>query len=335
MKRFIRLAPPWLLAAALVGMAAWGWHEHLALMRLQAAGLTSRVRSDLQSRLWTLEKQNHGLEAELAALRHKVGPSADREETVAAAGAAFRSGPKQRAASTLSPFQHALLTVLQDPQLRELWMAGQKDHLDQTYGDLFKKLNLPPGAAAKFRSLLLDKQVALFDALGAIQEQGLTGTDAGTAVHQLLRQTQKQINGSIRDLLGAADYRQYRLYQRTVPQRSEVAQLQIQLQQSGAQLQTYQSNQLVGILSQDATSQLRAARATGNAVTRVSVPGDTLTGIISTVPISNHAVAAASGVLTPVQLQALQQLQQQQQAQQIIRQLVRQARRATSPHAGG
>lgn len=335
MKRLFRPALPWLLAAAFLAAGWWGWHEHRELRRMQATGMTPRVRSDLQARLWTLQKQNRALAAELAALRCRLGPPSDRDILKAANGAGGRAGTASKGHGALSPFRRALLTVLQDPQSRKLWMAQQDGRIDQTYGDLLKQLNLSPATAAKFRSLLLDKQVALLDVLGAIQQQGLTGADARAAVHELLGQTQKQINGNLRDLLGAADYRQYRVYAQTVPQRSEVAELQIELQQSGTPLQDYQSSQLVDILAQDAAAQRHAARAAGSPVPKVTVPGASLTGLIATVPISDNAVTAARNVLTPAQARALQQLQQEQHAQQIIRNLVRQARNAAATGPNG
>lgn len=270
-------------------------------------------------------------------MSHRLGPSAALSSSPSAeSGRAVASAQAVIKADTgLTPFENAILSILTDPQLSKLLVTQQGAQLQQKFGDLFKELNLSPEMAAKFGNLLLDKQLAMFDVLAAVQSQGLSGPDAQAAIHQLLSATRQQINGNIRDLLGSADYQQYLSYERTVPQRSEVAQLQVALQQSGDPLQQFQSAQLVNILAQDAAVQQRAARASGSNIVKVIVPGTSLTGTVPSVPISESAITAAQGILTPAQLHALQQLQQEQQAQQIIRELARQSRASPASSSRG
>jgi hypothetical protein len=335
MKLPLRQALTWLLAFAFIATASWAWHQHFEVLRLQAASLSPRTRADLQDRLQALEKRKNELEAEVADLRRRLGSIADLEDMQTAAdGTATEAGgqggnPKNH--QTLSPAEHALLTLLQEPDFRQLWMIQQKAQLDGQYGDLLRNLHLPPAEADRFRSLLLDKQVALLDVLAAAQAQGLTGPDARDTIRQLLKASQDMIDTNIRDLLGASDYSQYRYYEKTLAQRGEVTQLEARLLHTSTPLQGYQVNQLTGILAQDAAAQQKAAKAAGTSVVKITVPGTGITGTVSSVPISNDAVTRAQGILTAPQLQALQQMQQEQIAQQIIRQLLKDSRRKSQP----
>jgi hypothetical protein len=321
----------WFLAITALATATWAWQQHREILRLRATGGNGKAPAEVQRHLEALQKRKNELEAEVADLRRRLGSIADLEDMQAAAdGTAAEAGgrggnPKNH--QTLSPAEHALLTLLQEPDFRQLWMIQQKAQLDGQYGDLLRNLHLPPAEADRFRSLLLDKQVALLDVLAAAQAQDLTGPDARDTIRQLLKASQDTIDTNIRDLLGASDYSQYKYYEKTLAQRGEVTQLEARLLHTSTPLQGYQVDQLTSILAQDAVAQQKAAKAAGTSVVKITVPGTGITGTASSVPISNDAVTRAQGILTTPQLQALQQMQQEQIAQQIIRQLLKDSRR--------
>src|SRR5688500_9845476 len=58
-----------LLAVTTVGGAILAWRQYSELVELRSAAMNRDERSDLQRRLWDLEKLNRDLQAQLAALR--------------------------------------------------------------------------------------------------------------------------------------------------------------------------------------------------------------------------------------------------------------------------
>jgi hypothetical protein len=315
-----------LLALTTIAGGALAWHQYQELVKLRANGFTDSARTDLQKRLWDLEKRKNELEAEIAGLRAR-GNSADEGDagsTVAENPLGPARGPG-RFDRRNGPAN--LTTLLQNPEFNKLWTDQQKARISSTYGALFKSLNLTPEQTAQFQNLLAERQMSILDVLSAARAEGVTGRDQ---IASLVQQAGSAIDSQIQSLLGPDGYSQYNNYLQTIPQRNQVNQLQTLLVTSGGTpLQDYQTQQLAQILAQNSAASSSGQRAGGGGgggfLGAIGGMGGLFATPVTGPTITANAVAQAAGVLTPAQLQVLQQMQQQQAAQQQIIQMLRQS----------
>ncbi len=313
-----------LLALTTIAGAVLAWNQYLALLKLRAGNLDDTARADLQKRLWDLEKRNNELQAENANLRARATAVAEDDNGDPAAAPPDAGGPGPGRFSRRNGFGN-ISALLDNPEFNKLWTQQQKDRVKIASAGLFKSLNLTPDQADKLNSLLVERQMSVMDVLSAARTQGITGRDQITS---LLQQANSQIDGQIQSLLGPDGYAQYNNYLQTQPQRTQVNELQTRLAAAGVNsLQDYQSQQLTQILAQNAQSG-GGGRAGGGGGFPGGMSGmlGGLFGTSVTGPtITPTAVTQAATVLTPDQLQALQQMQQEQAAQRQIMNLVRQS----------
>jgi len=306
------------------------WSQYRESSRLRAADLQNEnAREDLQKRLWALEKRQHELDAEIAGLRARSnGNAANADEALNPDGAPGRAPPGRFDRRTRL---NNLATLLDNPEFNKLWNSQQKMGLDSRYCALFKSLNLSTADLEKFKSLLVDKQNAAMDVLGAAREQGLNPRDPAdrAQVATLLQNAQAQVDNNIRQTLGDAQFAQYQNYEQTLPQRSIVNQLTQSLSYTSSPLQDSQAEQLVNILAANAPARSQGeggAAGGGGLFAAMGGGGGMMGGPFGnrSSPITDAAITQAQSVLTATQVSALQQLQAQQQAQRQLSQIVRQ-----------
>jgi hypothetical protein len=310
-----------LLALATIAGAVLAWNQYLELIKLRAGGLDAKERADLQKRLWDLEKRNNELQAENANLRARgtaVADDANPDGAAPQGGAPAGPGRFNRR----NGFGN-ISTLLDNPEFNKLWTQQQKDRVKIAYAGLFKSLKLTPDQADKMNGLLVEQQSSVMDVLSAARAQGIMGRDQ---ISSLLQQANSQIDGQIQALLGPDGYAQYTNYVQTMPQQTQVNELQTRLAAAGVQsLQDFQSQQLTQILAQNAQPGGNGQRGGGGGAGFLGGMGALFGQSVTGPTITPTAVTQAATVLTPEQLQALQQMQQEQAAQQQILSLLRQS----------
>ncbi|MDO8541592.1 MAG: hypothetical protein Q7S40_14230 [Opitutaceae bacterium] len=231
------------------------------------------------------------------------------------------------------------------PDVQALLAVQKKAAIDQRYADLFKMLNLTPTQIEKLKALLEERANTMQDMIAAARDQGVN-LRANPEARKLVTETQNQLNEGIKAAIGESSFDQLTSYERTVPQRNLVGDLEQRLSYTPTPLTAAQAGQLVQILA--ANPPQRAAIPAGspsggaNSAVRLdtgaivrnamaTVPGvglllgsadDSGRPAIPGYPISSSALNQAQAVLSPPQLAALQQLQQQQQAQMQLKNLV-------------
>jgi hypothetical protein len=183
----------------------------------------------------------------------------------------------------------------------------------------------------------VDKQTVPMDVMSAASQQGLDMMKDGPALRQSMLDAQAEVDAQIKTLLGDQGYAEYQNYQQTLPQRGIANRLQQSLSYTSTPLSDDQASQLIQILAQnpganpmaklggDATYSGntvvfsgRGAAVGGGATTTVTVggPGIVLGGAaLGGGLISDAAVTQAQTILSPPQVQALQQLQHMQQTE--------------------
>jgi hypothetical protein len=308
------------LSAVVLAVAALAWHQYRELIALRAQ-LAGGDYLSLKNQLAAAQKTIKALEDRIAGLRgrHGIDPAA-----LAGAGEgndnAFENGPGRRGGRF-----NAWRAMADNPEFQRLLAIQAKARISQTYGPLFKSLNLSPDQMAQFQTLLADKEQAMMDVMAAARDQGINPRTDPDGFKSLMGQAVSQADSNIQQALGDAAYQQYQQYQQTLPERNVVNSLQQQLSYSQTPLTDDEASQMISLLAQ--TQPQRAGNGTagtGNGGDAGPNPMSLMNGG-GNARVTNDAVTQASGVLSAPQVAALQQIQLQQQAQQQMQQMMRSA----------
>lgn len=307
-----------LLALTTLGGGAVAWHQHGKVLQLQAiANEAAAERAEWESRMATVDRIDEGFgdPFPLPVTTAAEDPSGAVPEQARDA----RQMPQREEVRNRGGRNEAMATLMQTPEFARALVVQQKSALDARYADLFRQLNLPPETIDRFKDLLLERQSANADVMAAAREQGLGGQEDRAALRLLVEQTQAETDAAIRATLGEAGYAEYQFYNQSQPQRAVVSQLENKLSYGGAPLAQSQSDQLVRILAESASTQAgstRSGRGGGGFGGRGSAPTGGTT-------VTDEALARAQSILSSPQLEALKQLQAEQQAQQAMSEAIR------------
>jgi hypothetical protein len=330
MQRF-RTLSIWLPALAAVVCAGIAWWRY---------GETLRLRGELA----TARSQIDRLEKDLAGSRAAADRSAESYVRPAAAvpAAANRGTPPADPAFSPPPRGMAFVNqLLDDPEAAPLLASQRRQMVEQRYAALFARLNLPPAQLEKLKSLLADKQLAGTEAMALARTQGLGRDDARAAIQQANADSDAQIKATI----GDAAFASLQNYDSTFPQRTVVNDLAQRLDAAGTALQTAQREQLVQILADNALPGTNNAAmpfmpggGRGGGPGFFAAMGGPNLGdgdvgqYLSDKAIKDAAtLQQAATVLTPPQLQLLQQMQEEQNNQIRLGALIRSRFRQNAP----
>jgi hypothetical protein len=336
--RHLRTIATVALAVALAAVAALAWRQYGELIQLRAQ-LADGDNAALKKQLADARKSIRTLQDRLAAIRGRGGFGANGDDP----GAAGEEPAGANAGSRRPGGRFGMLGEMAgNPEFQKLMAIQMKGRISQTYGPLFKQLNLSPDQLAQFQSLLADKQQALVDVMQAAREQGINPREDPEGFKTLVGQAVTQADGAIEQALGEAAYQQYQQYQQTLPERNTVNTLQQQLSYTQTPLTDDQANAMIGLLQQTQPQRSGGGTAgTGNGGDSGPSPFSLMNGG-GNAKITGETLSQASGVLSAPQVSVLQQIQQQQQAQQQMQQMFRQMNQgaaggasAPPPAAGG
>jgi hypothetical protein len=353
-----------LLTLTTIGAVWYAWRQHAEIAELRAAAMNKEERANLQKRLWDLEKLNRELQDQRAGGqrgepgRFTTGPADGEGPPRDFPGRGGRGDPRG-----FGPQVNAMRDLMTKPEVQAMINLQQQVGIDARYAALFKNLNLQPEQVDRLKTLLAERTTTLMDVAGAAFEQGINPRQNPDAFQKLVGDAQNAINTSIKEVIGDAGFAQLTNYEQTMPQRNVVEQLDRRLSYSNTPLTAAQSEQLVQILAANAPPQPAGAYAQTSAATAVAdfhfvgpppgrgpgpgsdagfvmavgtgpgpmgmVDGVRVSGPTSTV--TDTAVAQSTAILSPPQVQALQQIQQQQQSQQQLRQMMNETMTANQP----
>lgn len=324
-------------------MSALAWTQYRELTRLRAANLELTA---MEVRLTAAERRNRELEAKMLALRARAPAEAASADVTGSPDAKLLADRAAQLATVIADDSgngnegkrdaaFELLGALADtPEFQKLLALQARGAIEGKYAALLQKLNLPPEQKAQLERLLADKQNAFVDALVAARDQGLSGKDARVMANAVAKATQKDIDASIKSLLGDQGYSQLRNYERTQPQRETVAQLAQRLSGTATPMSAQQQEQLVEVMAASTRQENSAAKAAAGAgqkpanlvKTVPALPGalsNLGTSFAGSAVISSSAVKNANTFLSDPQITALKQLQQEQQAQLTLSRLLK------------
>lgn len=287
------------LALATAGFAWLAWHEYGELAALRAEGVAPDERARLQKVAWDAERTIRELRARLGAERSARASASATEPT----------DSLSLQARTLAAAAEDWFSRMDDPEIQKLRDAQRMALIRREYASFFESARLTPAQIQQFERLMLERWDAQNDVLAAATQQGINPMQDPREFQQMVRDAQNQVDQQLQAGLGAATYGQYQAYQRAQGQRTVVAQLQQDLDFTSAPLSEAQAQQMATVMAET------NPKGGGN--------------------VSDQTVALARGVLSPPQVQALQNLQQVQQANRALQQAITRAQAAGTPPPGG
>jgi hypothetical protein len=156
-----------------------------------------------------------------------------------------------------SGFGNMFSKMMEDPDTKKLIQQTQRIMMDQLYGPLIKQLNLTPEEADKFKQLLADNAMKATEQ--ATSMFGGAGSTNHTQVVSQMTEMEKNFDDQMKGLLGDARYEQYKEYQKTAGERTQLNQFKQQLG-GDHPLSDQQTEQLLAIMHDE---QQKVATATG------------------------------------------------------------------------
>lgn len=278
-----------LIVLAALGEGWLAWREHLDNIALR--GELLRVQSDtrLTKQVAELQKQNQALRQEA----QDVGRQ--REQFLAAPPAPVPG-----------PVRIGGLDAAGNPSFIQLSSAQINAIVQHRYGAYLARLSLPPEQLARVAELLANRQQAAIDAVNAAFQQGLTPQGNLGEIKQAIAQAQSESGTQLETQLGSSGYAQLQQFEQSAPQRNAVASLQQALSATA------------DLLTEDQAAALIPAIAQTQAPDDGGGIGRALFGSMDYhARLTAQTVAAATGILSPSQVQVMQQLLQKQQPAQL------------------
>lgn len=232
----------------------------------------------------------------------------------------------ERSAAGRARRTSTLARLMDNPEFVRAMGMQRQATLDTRFGELFRKLNLPSNELAEFRNLLVEKENVALDVV-TVSETAPDGPLTPATFRASVRAAQAQVEQAIHSSLGSERYAVYREYERTLPQRTTVAQLEQRLSYSSAPLTPAQVDSMVRILSSNAAATPPETAPVTSVVVRAGVPEAVpiLPTSAATGRVTEEVVSQAQTILEPAQVNALREIQAEQQAALRTAQLIREA----------
>ena len=307
-----------LLAVSSGALGILALRQQAEINRLSVARNDARGLAPLRT-IYTASKRTFPMPARSSAAWRQAGAGDDRTAQTLLLGELSSSrAPLRRTGS--------VARLMENPEFVEALSRQHHAMLDTRFAALFRRLNLAPEELAAFKSLLVEKENVALDVV-TVSEALPDGPLSPDALRASIRAAQEQVEQAIHGSLGAERYEMYREFERTLPQRATVAQLERRLSYSDAPLSSSQAESLTQIMVNLApTRPVLEPAAVVSVLLRSGVPEAVpmLPTTVATGRVTDPVVAQAQTLLSPVQLQALRELQQEQEAAERAAELIRQ-----------
>jgi hypothetical protein len=154
---------------------------------------------------------------------------------------------------TNSKSTNPLTEMFKNPEMRDMIKQQQKAVLgslvDKNYAAFFQAMNLTPDQAATMKDLILNKMLGDTE-MGLELMSGDLTSEQRTDLPNQAKERKDALNQQIRELLGDENFATYEAYEKTVPDRMAVSQLNAQLD-AGLALNSEQENLLIQAMSEE------------------------------------------------------------------------------------
>lgn len=327
------------LALGALGLAQWrqlsGQKAEVVALRSESEQASQQLK-ELETAQQRAEEQRRELQLLTHDLSGKLGerPRTGTKADPSAPAGTTAAVSAEKPADAKAGFGNLIAKMMEDPEARKMIRAQQRMMLDQLYNPLLKKLELAPDEAAQFKDLLADNMMK-----GAEKATSLFGGDSSTNRTEAIKnlaEEQKTFDEQVRGFLGETKYAQYKEYQQTVGERTQLNQFRQQTAGGEAALNDQQTEQLLVIMKEEkqavaAATGLPAPGETQEAAQMQAVlSGDGTDKLLQSQDTVNRQVyERAKEVLTPGQLDSFGQFQTNQL--QMMRMGMTMARKIMAP----
>lgn len=244
-----------------------------------------------------------------------VTPAAAPEAPPPAAAPA----PAPKAAAEAAPekqFMAALAKMVQDPKMKEALRGQQKMAVDMGYGQLFKCLASRPESVEAFKSLLLDRQMAMMDlGLSAVAGKTKEQREADAA---RIQDVQKEFEAQAQTLLGADDYTLYKDYEETQPERMQVTAFGQSMGGSEALTEAQQHDLIRAMYEERKAFKFSVPTGAGADPAAALTPESSARHLQDLEALQGRYAERAQTILTPAQAEAFRKSQDQQRQMQAM-----------------
>jgi hypothetical protein len=226
-----------------------------------------------------------------------------------------------------------LSQLMEDPDTKKLIYQQQRMMMDQLYGPLIKQMGLTPEEAERFKNMLADDMMRGTERASALL--GGSESDRKELLSQMAAE-QKSSEEKIQEFLGDGLFAQYKEYQQTLAERTQLNMLRQQSAGSEHPLSDAQTEQLLLLMSEEKRN---VAAATGKPFPGVNQSSDQFEAMLSEdraealfqaqESVNQRVFERAKEILSPEQLQGFSKFQNDQL--QMMRMGVSMARKFMGP----
>lgn len=296
---------------------AQGQAREIAELQIVVKQMEAERKTDAET-IAALQRKTEMLNAESAQLRGRLHaaaeaqPEPDAAAKTAAAGAETDGEKAEGGDKKNNPFGF-IEKMLKDPQMKKAMAAQSSFAMRQFYTDFIKTNHLTPEEADRFYKALGDRQMALMDSTAEIlgDKDGQAADSAKPADPKAKKEAAEQ---PLAEILGPQRFAQFQEYEKTLPDRMQINQLNQQLSASGAPLQPFQTDGLMRIIADERTKQPSPFAANDPAAlsrTASMSDADLDDFTASQQQLNERVRARAASLLNPQQMSALEAYQKQ------------------------
>lgn len=218
-------------------------------LRAEAEQQTREV-ADLQSSQKLLEQQRQELFEQSSQLAAKLQsqPLSAGKVGVPSHIATASATNTPNSDKDKNPLGSLLAKMMDDPETKKLIRQQQRVMIDQLYSPLVQQMGLQPDEAERFKDLLADNMIK-----GAEKATSLLGGDSSTNRTEMMAtmaEEQKSFDEQVRGFLGESRYAQYKDYQETAGERTQLNQFRQAAGSEGA-LTDQQTEQLLAFMKEE------------------------------------------------------------------------------------
>jgi hypothetical protein len=164
-----------------------------------------------------------------------------------------RSAVDAAPAATNSKPANPLAEMFKNPEMRDMIRKQQKTVLgtmvDKNYADFFKSMNLTAEQSAAMKDLILDKMLGGAE-MGMEMMGGEMDAEKRGALIAKMKESNEAVDGKIKELLGPENHALYEAYEKTIPDRMAVGQLEDQLR-DGSPMNANQKDLMIAAMSEE------------------------------------------------------------------------------------
>jgi hypothetical protein len=226
------------------------------------------------------------------------------------------AGPLASGPTNESPMS-GIAKLLKNPGMKDMIRAQTKGQIDLMYGSLYKYLELPEADLETFKTLLLDKQMALVDSAMDMMNNAATPEERKAATDRISEIT-AEYDAQIKAFLNDDAYDLFQSFEATQPERMQVTMFKGTLDAADA-ITEEQEDKLIKAMHNQRTNFKFSLEGFGD--NKIDDPSKLTPELIAALSkdmakLQDQYTAQAASILTPGQLEQFKNNQEQQRAMQ-------------------